>query len=186
MIEFKPSKGTIKSETTAYKGPIFSVKKLQIDTPDGLSVERDLIDHSAAVVILALTKDGKQALLGREYRVGVNREAISLPAGLVNAGEAPDAAARRELAEETGYVVQGLRRLLTITSSEGMTNEVQYCYVATIDPAQRTAKHFDKDEFVTTELVTLDDMVAAIGAGQITSAQTIATVMTYLHELDHK
>ena len=181
MIEFKAEAGNIKKETTAYAGPIFSVKQLNIDTPDGLNVNRDLIDHAPAVVILAMTADGKQALIGREYRVGVNREAISLPAGLINAGETAEAAARRELAEETGYVAQKLQPLLTITASEGMTNELQHCYLAIIDPNKRTEKHFDKDEFVTTSLVPFSDIVRAIEDGKITSAQSIATVMYYLH-----
>lgn len=180
MINFEPTSGKILSSTTAYTGPIFSVQKQQITTPDGLTVSRDLIDHAPAVVILALTADHKRALIGREYRVGVNREAIALPAGLINPGEEPETAARRELAEETGYQVQTLKPLLTITASEGMTNEVQHCFVATIDPEKRTDKHFDADEFVTTSLVAVTDIVAAISQGQITSAQTIATVMYWL------
>lgn len=183
MIEFKATAGKIKRATMVYSGPIFKVQKLNIATPDGLNVERDLIDHAPAVVILAMTADGKQALIGREYRVGVNREAIALPAGLINPGETPDTAARRELAEETGYIVQDLQPLLTITASEGMTNEQQHCYRATIDPEKRTEKHFDSDEFVTTTLVPLTDIVTAIKEGKITSAQTIATVMYYLQTI---
>lgn len=181
MINFEPTPGKVLSSSTAYEGPIFSVQKQKIATPDGLTVNRDLIDHAAAVVILALTADHKQALIGREYRVGVNREAIALPAGLINPGEDPETAARRELAEETGYEVQSLKPLLTITASEGMTNELQHCFVATIDPAKRTSKHFDADEFVTTSLVDVADIITAINQGQITSAQTIATVMYWLH-----
>jgi ADP-ribose pyrophosphatase len=181
MIEFEPTAGKITASTDAYVGPIFTIKKQIIKTPDSLTVKRDLIDHAPAVVILALTADHQKALLAREYRVGVNREAIALPAGLINPGEDPQTAARRELAEETGYEVLDLQPLLTITASEGMTNELQHCFVATIDPAKRTAKHFDADEFVTTELVDIQDIIQAIKAGQITSAQTIATVMFWLN-----
>ncbi|WP_127848186.1 NUDIX hydrolase [Lacticaseibacillus hulanensis] len=182
MIDFEPTPGKIESAETAYEGPIFSVRKQVITTPDGLTVHRDLIDHAPAVVILALTADRKEALIAREYRVGVNREAIALPAGLINPGETPEEAARRELAEETGYEMQSLEPLLTITASEGMTNELQHCFAATIDPEKRTDKHFDADEFVTTELVAVSDILAAIKTGKITSAQTIATVMYWLHE----
>ena len=182
MIEFTKEPGKITAEKTAYSGPIFKIKQLTIDTPDGLTIERDLIDHAAAVVVLAMTADGRQALIGREYRVGVNREAIALPAGLINAGETPETAAKRELAEETGYVAQNLKPLLTITASEGMTNEVQHCFLAIIDPNEKTDKHFDADEYVTTELVPFVDIIAAIEAGEITSAQTISTVMYYLHQ----
>lgn len=181
-MKFSPTPGQIKASQTAYEGPIFDVKKLTVTTPDGLTVQRDLIDHGPAVVLLALSADHKSALIAREYRVGVNREAIALPAGLINDGETPKEAAIRELAEETGYVAQSVQHLLTITASEGMTNELQHCFVVTIDPEKRTNTHFDADEFVTTTLVPLTEIVDAIKAGEITSAQTIATVMTYLHE----
>ncbi len=183
-MKLERTPGIIKSTKTAYAGPIFNIEKQVIETPDGLTVQRDLVDHAPAVVILALTADGQQALIGREYRVGVNREAIALPAGLINPGETPEAAARRELAEETGYAVQELRPLITVTASEGMTNELQHCFVATIDPEKRTEKHFDADEFVTTELVDLTAITAAINDGTITSAQTIATVMYYLYTIN--
>ncbi|WP_155287908.1 NUDIX hydrolase [Lacticaseibacillus zhaodongensis] len=179
MIDFNPEPGKILSSKTMYNGPIFKVRQQQISTPDGLTIERDLIDHGPAAVILAMTPDGKQALLGREYRVGVNREAISLPAGLINPGESPEEAAKRELGEETGYVATDLRELLTLTASEGMTNETQHCFLATIDPAKRINKHFDADEFVSSSLVDFADIITAIRKGQITSAQTIATVSYY-------
>lgn len=180
MIDFEPTPGTILTSETVYSGPIFDIKKQQITTPDGLTVSRDLIDHAPAVVLLALTADHKQALIGREYRVGVNREALALPAGLINPGETPEAAAKRELAEETGYKAQELTPLLTITASEGMTNELLHCFVVIIDPDKRTSKHFDADEFVTTQLVPVDEIIAAIKTGAITSAQTISTIMYWL------
>lgn len=179
MINFNPEPGKILDSKTMYDGPIFTVRQQHISTPDGLTIERDLIDHGQSAVILALTADGKQALLGREYRVGVNREAISLPAGLINPGETPEQAARRELGEETGYVAGDMHELLTVTASEGMTNEIQHCFLTTIDPSKRIAKHFDADEFVNSSLVDLADIVTAIKQGQITSAQTIATVSYY-------
>lgn len=77
--------GKVLSTTPVYHGPIFDLVKQTIETPDGLEVKRDLIQHGNAVTILAMTADD-QVVLGSEYRVGRNAETISLPAGLINTG----------------------------------------------------------------------------------------------------
>ncbi|WP_125703352.1 NUDIX hydrolase [Lacticaseibacillus daqingensis] len=171
--------GRILASRPVYTGPIFTVAKQTIDTPDGLRVERDLIHHAPAVAILAITPDD-QVIVNREYRVGVNRESFALPAGLINPGETPLAAAKRELVEETGYAVQTLTPLCAVHSSEGMTDELVHLMLATIDPTQRTATHFDQDEFVTAQLVPLPTVIAAVKDGRITSAQSVSALSYYM------
>ncbi|WP_179395407.1 NUDIX hydrolase [Lacticaseibacillus absianus] len=171
--------GRILSTDTVYTGPIFSVLKQTIDTPDGLRVTRDLIQHAPAVAMLALTVDD-QVLVNREYRVGVNRESFALPAGLMEPDETPTAAAMRELAEETGYLAQAVTPLVAIHSSEGMTDELVHLMLVTLDVDQRTARHFDQDEFVTTALVPLDTVITAMRDGRITSAQSVAALSYYM------
>lgn len=53
-------------------------------------------------VIFALT-DADQVVFERSYRHGVGKVCTVLPAGMLEEGELPEAAARRELMEETGY-----------------------------------------------------------------------------------
>lgn len=179
FIDPKPETGRILSQRTVYSGPVFDLKQLTVQTPDGLQVERDLIKHAQAVAILALTKDN-QVLVGREYRVGVNREAYSLPAGLMNPTETALEAAKRELQEETGYQPTHLEEMVAIHSSEGMTDEFVHLMLARIDAAPSTQPDFDHDEFVTSQLVPLDEVIAAVKTGAITSAQSVAALSYYL------
>ncbi|WP_225047233.1 NUDIX hydrolase [Lacticaseibacillus kribbianus] len=184
FIETPQPTGRILSSREVYTGPIFSVVKQTIDTPDGLRVTRDLIRHAQAVALLAITPDDR-VLVNREYRVGVNREAFALPAGLINAGEDVLTAAARELTEETGFVPGALTEMCAVHSSEGMTDELVHLVLARIDPAETTAKHFDQDEFVQSALVPLDEVVAAVKAGQITSAQSVSALGYYLAFVRH-
>ncbi|MFB9770423.1 NUDIX hydrolase [Lactiplantibacillus modestisalitolerans] len=171
--------GKILTTTPVYHGPIFDLVKQEIETPDGLKVERDLIDHGNAVTILAITADD-QVVLGSEYRVGRNSETVSLPAGLINGDEDPLVAAKRELQEETGYIAHAPQLMTRISSSEGFTNETVNLILTRIDPSERGKRHFDHDEYVNTALVPLKDVIQMMRRGQIRSAQGICALTWYL------
>jgi ADP-ribose pyrophosphatase len=77
-----------------------------------------------AAVILALDKG--EVILIEQYRVALGRNCLELPAGLVGddgEGEAAEAAAIRELEEETGYCAERMTDLGRFHSSPGMTSE---------------------------------------------------------------
>ncbi|MCX2454886.1 NUDIX hydrolase [Lacticaseibacillus nasuensis] len=171
--------GDIQAERQLYSGHIFDIVQQTIHTPDGLTVTRDLVKHAPAVALLALTAD-EQVLVNREYRVGINAESFALPAGLIDPGESVEAAARRELQEETGFVAQTVTEMTAIRSSEGMTDEVVHLMLVTVDPGRRTSKHFDQDEFVTSDFVPLAEVIAAVKDGRMASAQTVSAVSYYL------
>lgn len=89
----------------------------------------------AAVVLVALTDDGR-LLLAEQFRVPVGKAVIELPAGLVGdvAGaeaEELEAAARRELLEETGYQAATLRLVAEGPPTSGLANEIVAFIVAT-------------------------------------------------------
>ncbi|HBF74131.1 MAG TPA: NUDIX hydrolase [Lactobacillus sp.] len=170
--------GNIKNHTKQYQGPVFSVEQCEIDTPDGLSVERDLIHTAPTITILALTDD-QQVVMTSEYRVGINAESVSLPAGIINPGESPEEAAKREFQEETGYLAQSVKVMTTVTSSEGFMDQTAALILLRFDPSKRTSTHFDSDEFVSTQLVDLTQVLKWIKAGKVNTAQALAAVGYY-------
>lgn len=77
-----------------------------------------------AAVILAL--DGDEVVLVEQYRVPLGRRCLELPAGLIGDHDVTDtveAAAARELEEETGYRAARIERLGEFWSSPGMVSE---------------------------------------------------------------
>ncbi|WP_125707896.1 NUDIX hydrolase [Lacticaseibacillus porcinae] len=179
FIQSDSAKGKILSSEISYTGHIFNVTNNQVQTPDGLTVQRDLIEHAPAVALLAITDDD-QVLINREYRIGINAEAYALPAGLIDEGETPQQAAKRELEEETGYLAQSLTPLCAVRSSEGMTDEVVHLFLAAVDPEKKAAKHFDQDEFVTSAFVPLKEVLEAVQDGRIASAQSVSAISYYM------
>jgi ADP-ribose pyrophosphatase len=96
------------------------IKVTQAGTWEYVSRTRDV----TAAVILAI--DEGHVILVEQYRVPVGARCIELPAGLVGdeeAGEAIEAAAARELEEETGYRAERMVGLGRFHASPGMSSE---------------------------------------------------------------
>jgi ADP-ribose pyrophosphatase len=106
------------SAETAWQGKYIAIKR---DGPWEYAVRARNI---GAAVILAI--DDGHVLLVEQYRVPLGRRTIELPAGLVGDdtdGESIEAAAIKELREETGWIATGVERLGCYASSPGMVGE---------------------------------------------------------------
>ncbi len=81
------------------------------------------------VSVIALTPE-REILLVRQHRPVVGRQTLELPSGHVEPGELPEAAARRELLEETGYVAGPMELLGELTPDVGRLANRMWCYFA--------------------------------------------------------
>jgi ADP-ribose pyrophosphatase len=72
------------------------------ELPDGRTADFEVTEGPDTVAVLALTEDDEVVLV-REYRPGPEELVLELPGGLIDEGQTPEEAARRELLEETGY-----------------------------------------------------------------------------------
>ena len=81
------------------------------------------------VTVVALTQE-REFVLVRQYRPAVEEYTLELPAGMVEAGEAPEAAGLRELEEETGFTATRLEALGSLHSDTGRNENRVWCYLA--------------------------------------------------------
>jgi ADP-ribose pyrophosphatase len=72
------------------------------ELPNGQRADFEVLDGPDTVAILALTENDEVVLV-REFRAGPEELILELPGGMVEEGQTPSEAARRELLEETGY-----------------------------------------------------------------------------------
>ncbi|MGC2064056.1 MAG: NUDIX hydrolase [Thermodesulfovibrionales bacterium] len=94
---------------------------------DWETIER--VGCSGVVVIVPFMDDGTVILI-RQYRPPVDGYVIELPAGLIDIGETPEASARRELIEETGYEATDMDFLISGPAASGSSSEILDVFVA--------------------------------------------------------
>ncbi len=136
--------------------------------PDGRVDRYDIKDEGRLVAILALTAEDK-VVLARQYRPGPGEILMEVPGGGVEPGETPEAAAARELLEETGYA--GELRPVGQTHLCAYSNARQYNFVATnccrVQPPAPEA-----NEFIEVIELPLDAFRDLLRSGQLTDVAT--------------
>jgi ADP-ribose pyrophosphatase len=95
--------------------------------PDGRVATWELRASSDSVGVLPMTPDGMVVLVS-EFRPGPDRHLVTMPGGVIDPGESPVTAARRELREETGYAAESIEVVATVQFSS--TTQRQYVAVA--------------------------------------------------------
>jgi ADP-ribose pyrophosphatase len=144
--------------------------------PDGTTIRRDMILHPGAVVILPLV-DADHVCLLKNFRFIVDETLWELPAGTLEPGEAPDHAAVRELAEETGYTAKRWRKLTKCYASPGCLSELMHVYLAE-DLTPGTAWP-EKDETLEPQVVRWEQALAWAMDGTIRDLKTIAGLLLW-------
>ncbi len=117
------------SSTELIRTPIFYVTQDVALDPDGFEIKRAIVQHPGSAVVMPVD-DKKRILLVRQYRLPALKYLWELPAGRVDAGETPLQAARRELAEETGYRARKFEKLAVFFPSPGFLAEKMTIYIA--------------------------------------------------------
>lgn len=164
---------TVSSEVK-FKGHIVTVRLDQAELTNGRVVSREVVDHPGGVTILPLHSDHTVTVV-RQFRYPFQRVVTELPAGKLEYGEDPRAAALRELNEEVGVVPDELIDLGCIYVSPGISTEVLHMYLAR-GLHQGTA-HPDEDEFLEAVRLPFATLVEQVMVGEITDGKTVSTVL---------
>ncbi|MEZ6014295.1 MAG: NUDIX hydrolase [Planctomycetota bacterium] len=113
-----------------HHGRVFDVARARVELPSGLEQRYDVVLHAGAAAVAAVTDDGRLICV-RQYRIPAGDWLIEVPAGRLEPGEDPLAAAQRELEEETGYRAAHWTLMRRFFPAVGFCTEVMYLYLAT-------------------------------------------------------
>lgn len=160
-----------------YEGRILNLRLDEVRLPSGRLAVREIVEHRPAVAMLPVADDGS-VLLIRQYRDAIRQEILEIPAGILNPGESPREAARRELQEEIGFDAKHLEEWGTFFTSPGFSDEQVTLFCASglvesrLDP--------DEDEFIRILAVPREEIPVLLDSGRIRDAKTLAALAWYL------
>jgi ADP-ribose pyrophosphatase len=159
----------------AFEGRVFSVDRDRVRMPNGRTVTLEIVRHSKSVVLVPMPEPGHVVLV-RQFRYAVNASLWELPAGSVDEGETPEAAAARECHEEIGQVPGTVVRLAALYPTPGYCDEqmVFFRLSGLTDPAEAAA--LDEDEDIETCTFEVRDVRDMIRRGEIVDMKTIVAM----------
>lgn len=164
------------SSQRIFSGRIVTLDLNEVELPDGQHQKREIIQHPGAVALVALDDQG-HVLLVRQFRSAAAKVMWEIPAGVLNAGEAPTQAAIRELQEETGFKPGRIDSLGGLYTAPGYTTEFIHLFLA----AQLVSAPLpqDEDEFIEVDHISLIDALVMIDRGEIQDAKTIIALLKF-------
>jgi ADP-ribose pyrophosphatase len=161
-----------------YACPGFDVVRDDVRLPDGTETEFHYVTEPPSVVILPFTEDGDVVVI-HEWRHAVGRVNYGLPAGGLE-GEDEDvrSAARRELAEETGYEANSVERLATFEPANGLFDST-YHYVVAHGCVPNGEQRLDHNESIAVGTTKFDELKQQAASGEFRDGRSALAVLQY-------
>jgi len=165
---------TTLSSEPLYQGKILNLRRDTVRLANDRQATREVVEHVDSVAAVPLLDNG-QVVLVEQWRYPVERALLEIPAGIIDSGEQPAEAMRRELIEETGYAAGRLESVFSLYLAPGYSQELIHIFLAQdLQPAEAVP---DDDEIIRVKRVPFEDAVAACLRGELTDAKTVAGLL---------
>ena len=177
MREFAPLPAwQVLSDTSLISQRWLEVREQRVRLANGHEIDRfHLIGGPHWAAVLCLTQD-REVVLVRQYRHGIGGPSLELPAGVLEADEAPLAGARRELREETGFDAETLEPLLSLAPEPARSSLRAHFFFAR-GGVRVSELALDSSEDLEVLLVPVSEVLELIDHGQIVHAAHIAAIL---------
>ena len=120
----------ILDETTVIKDSWIDMRASTCQLPGGMVIAPFYVNHLPDFAVVVAVTPEHRVIMVRQYRHGVEKVLLELPAGCIEAGEDPKDGAARELLEETGYKAGSLEFLFKIAPNVSNCTSYAQCYLA--------------------------------------------------------
>lgn len=158
-----------------------TVRLERVRLPNGNEIaEYWVSEYRPWVNVVAVTKSDELVLV-RQYRHGLGAVHFELPAGTTDAGEVDlEAAARRELAEETGYGGGTWSPLITLSANPALQNNLTHTFLAESVEVLGAAR-LEASEDLRVHVVPVAELDRLLAGGEFVQALHVAPLLWYLH-----
>ena len=157
-----------------WKSQWYNLRQDRLRTASGHEFTYTLVDHPGAVWVVPVTAGGRVALVW-QYRHTVDDWCFELPAGGLGPDGNPEEVARLELLEEVGGSAADLRYVGRFYTSNGISNEVAYVYLATGVELGET--HREPTELMEIRLVPVDEALRMAREGEVTDGPSALALL---------
>ncbi|MCS6873403.1 MAG: NUDIX hydrolase [Pyrinomonadaceae bacterium] len=145
---------------------------------DDKQIEVYVVENPDWVNVIALTENNNLVLI-EQFRYGLEEVILELPGGLIDQGEQPEQAARRELLEETGFSAEKWFLLGVSNPNPAIQNNKIYHFLA-VNARKTENPRFDENEYVKTKLIPFEKVLKLIQEGKITHSLVIAAIYFFI------
>ena len=176
----EPQPWEVLESTYLSRKPYMTLRQDRVRLPNGVVIDDFFVlEYPAWVNVVAVTPDDRLVLV-RQYRHGLGRVGVELPAGVVDPGDASlEAAARRELLEETGYGGGTWSPLCVVSANAGTHSNLAHSFLAVgVEPLAPPSPEATEDIQVLT--VPVVEVTRLVDEGQMVQAQHMAPLLKYL------
>jgi 8-oxo-dGTP pyrophosphatase MutT (NUDIX family) len=175
------SRWRVTSSSYAVNTQHLRLRKDSIELPDGRTIEDYYVRESRGFVVIFATAPDGRVILVRQYKHGIGKVLLELPAGAVDPGEEPLQTAMREFGEETSYA-GSMDLVRTFCTDPTNADTVAHLFYA---PNARLVgkQNLGLGEDITVELATFDELHAMVRDGTIDSVTHVASIYLMLDRL---
>jgi 8-oxo-dGTP pyrophosphatase MutT (NUDIX family) len=157
-----------------YRNPWLRLEEHVVALPNGHETLYGVVRCRECVGMLPFV-DAHDVLLVSQWRYVIGRATWEIPTGALHPGEAPEAGAQRELAEEVGRRAGRLLRLTGFDSSKSILEEHAHLYCCfDLEPAEATP---DATELLVVRQVPFDEALALVLSGEIVDAMSVIAIL---------
>lgn len=168
----------IKSEYIIHR-PWLTARKDTLRMRDGrINPEYYVLEYPDWVNIIAITDDEK-FVMEKQYRHGLQWEGFEIPAGVIEKGETPLEAAKRELWEETGFGGGEWTEHMIISPNSSTSNNLVHCFIAKGVTKLSDEQHLDSTEEISVHLLDKREVLTLMNEGKIIQALMLAPLWKY-------
>lgn len=161
-----------------FKRPWLTVRRDKVELPDGrINDEFYVLEYPDWVNVIAITKEG-EFVMERQYRHGIGLTCYEICAGVMEKGETPVEAAKRELLEETGYGNGQWEEIMTISGNSSTTNNYTHCFVAT-GVEKIGTQNLDRTEDISVHLLSRQEVEMLLEKNLISQSLMAAPLWKY-------
>lgn len=152
----------MRSSSYVYSDKWFRARADSCEFPDGRIIEPYYVVEVPDWTNVIVVTEEERVILVRQYRYPVDQVTLELPGGVIEKGEEPMAAAKREMQEETGYTSDNLELLMKLAPNPAINNNTAYFFLARNARPATTILNPDVYEDIDVLSLSKEEMIALV------------------------